>query len=232
MNKALRMGSFAAECHGVRVPDSPFLHDRRIARINSGNYESQEINGALHVVRPGDRVLELGAGLGIVGAVVARNAQPSRVLSYEANPALIPHIRRLYRRNGLDDVISVRNAVLVGHGEDRKSLPFHVRSSYLGSSLIDVGRPAETVEVATEPLIEVMTELSPDVLIIDIEGGELDILRSAYLSAVRACVIEFHPEVYGREGMVACKTILREAGLDRISDHSTRTVWTCERLAG
>lgn len=223
------MEDVAAECHGVRVPNSPFLHAKRIERINAASYESQEISGALHVVQQGDRVLELGAGLGIVGAVIARNAKPARILAFEANPALIPHIRRLYRRNGLDDVISVRNAVLVGPGEDRETLPFHVRTSYLGSSLIDAGRPAETVQVATQSLIEVMADLAPHVLIADIEGGELDILRSADLSAVRACVIEFHPEVYDRDGMIECKNILRKAGLARIDAHSTRTVWTCER---
>ena len=56
----------AAHCLGVDVPQSPFLHENRIQRINEARYEGQEIAGALHVVRQGDNVLELGAGIGYV----------------------------------------------------------------------------------------------------------------------------------------------------------------------
>ena len=58
-----------AECMGVKVPPSPYLTEKRIERINAARYEGQEIAGALHVVGPEDRVVEMGAGLGIVGAV-------------------------------------------------------------------------------------------------------------------------------------------------------------------
>ena len=105
--------SHAAECKGVVVPHSPFLTGTRIERINAARYEGEEIAGALSVVRPGDRVLELGAGLGLVGAVTAKNADPEAVLSFEANPELIPHTRALYRANGLDGLIELRNAVLL-----------------------------------------------------------------------------------------------------------------------
>ena len=88
--------SIAALCKGVRVPHSPFLNETRIRRIQEARYEGEEIAGALHVVRQGDRVLEMGAGLGVVSAVTALNARPARILSFEANPALIPHIRALH----------------------------------------------------------------------------------------------------------------------------------------
>src|SRR5690606_15260095 len=121
----------AAECLGVRVPHSPFLNERRIERINGARYEGQEIRGALHVVRPGDRVLEMGSGIGLVGAVVAANAKPAEVRSYEANPALIPHIQALYALNGLESVISVRNEVLVGGDTRPETMEFHISGSYL-----------------------------------------------------------------------------------------------------
>lgn len=222
-------GAFAAMCHGVGVPPSPFLHDQRIRRINAGRYEGQEIGGALAMVRPGDRVLELGAGLGVVGAVVAKNASPERVQSYEANPNLIPHIQRLYADNGLGGVISVRNEVLVGPEETRPKLTFNVHKSYLGSSLLDIDKVSEQVEVPATPLAEVMAELNPQVLLVDIEGGELEILKSIDLTGVRAVVMEFHPDAYGIPGMRRCKGILRKAGFAKVEEHSTRHVWTCAR---
>ncbi len=219
-----------ALCLGVKVPPSPFLNDTRIERINAARYEGQEIKGALHVVREGDTVLEMGAGIGIVGAVIAHNAKPAKVLSYEANPALIPHIEALYALNGLEDTISVTNRVLLSAPDRPKKMTLHVTNSYLGSSLIQrKNRATRAVEVDTDGFNEICTNARPSVLIMDIEGGELDILRDADLSGIRAIVMEFHPEAYGVEGMRTCKQILRDAGFARVEDCSTRLVWTCQR---
>ena len=65
----------------------------------------------------------------------------------------------------------------------------------------------------------------------DIEGGELELLRHADLGQFRAMVLEFHPEAYGVEGMRECKAIIRDAGFERLPEKSTRTVWTCERVS-
>lgn len=57
----------AATCLGVKVPNSPFLNESRIERLNAGRYEGQEILGVMSTVTEDDRVLELGAGIGVVG---------------------------------------------------------------------------------------------------------------------------------------------------------------------
>ncbi len=223
-------GQAAAHYLGVDVPGSPFLNETRIKRINSGRYEMQEIAGGLAVVRHGDRVLELGAGIGLVGAVIARNRKPEKVVSFEANPTLLPHINDLYRLNGLTGTIEVRNQVLISSPDRPGSLPFHIHNSYLGSSLGgDPQRARETVEVQTQSYDDVCNELKPTVLIMDIEGGELDFLEHANLAGLRAMVIEFHPKAYGVGGMRRCKKILRDAGFEPIGDLSTRMVWVAER---
>lgn len=228
MARSSKTPSHVAECLGVKVPDSPMLTPTRIARINAARYEGQEIAGALEVVREGDRVLELGAGLGIVGAVVAHNAKPAQVLSFEANPSLIEHINALYALNGLTDRMSVRNEVLISASDAPTTLPFHVRNSYLGSSLIEADNRATTrVDVPTANYAEVHKTFAPSVLLMDIEGGELEFLRHASLDGIRAIVIEFHPEAYGKEGMQECKNILERAGFAKVPNHCTRLVWTC-----
>lgn len=220
----------AAECLGVRVPASRFLHEKRIERINAARYEGQEIAGALHVVGEDDTVLEIGAGIGLVGAVIAANCRPRAVHSFEANPDLIPEIEALYAANGLQDRIGVRNIVLVSDPDRPETMPFHVHNSYLGSSLIgDQARAARTVDVPTAGFAETCAEIAPTVLVMDIEGGELDLLRHADLTGFRAVVLEFHPAAYGVDGMKECKSILRDAGFERVDEKSTRTVWTCLR---
>ncbi len=225
---ATHAASHVAECHGVKVPDSPMMTPERAERINAARYEGQEIAGALHVIRKGDHVLELGAGLGLVGAIAAKNGNPDKVLSFEANPNLIEHINALYALNDLGDRIEVRNEVLISAPDAPQTMTFHIRNSYLGSSLIDTDRRATTqVDVPTADYAKIHEDFKPDVLLMDIEGGELEFLRHASLDGVRAVVIEFHPEAYGVEGMRECKSILEKAGFTKVTGHCTRHVWTC-----
>ncbi len=218
----------AAECHGVKVPQSPMITPERAVRINLARYEGQEIAGALEVIRSDDRVLEMGAGIGLVGAITAKNGRPEKVLSFEANPRLIQHINALYALNGLEDRIEVRNEVLMSDPNAPETVAFHIRNSYLGSSLIDTDtRQTTRVEVPTTSYAALHASYKPTVLLMDIEGGELDFLRHASLKGIRAIVIEFHPGAYGKDGMRECKTILEQAGFMKVPEHSTRHVWTC-----
>ena len=216
----------AANCLGVVVPSSPFLNEQRIARINAARYEGQEIRGALAVVRPGDRILEMGAGLGLVGAVALLRGQAAHLLSFEANPDLILHIQALYDRNGLSDRCSLRHQVLTTGPEAPAFMPFFLRNSYLASSLIDSKRPTRKVSVPTADFDGVVQAYRPDVLLMDIEGGELAMIDTVAQARFRAIVIEFHPEVYGDAGMRHCKASLTRAGYKKLPDHCNRRVWT------
>ncbi len=221
-----------AECKGVKVPPSPYLNETRIRRINEARYEGQEIAGALAVTGPEDRVIELGAGLGVVGAVVQRNARPAAMVSFEANPEMIPHIEALYALNRIKSKIRLHNKVLMAAPERPDHVSFFLRNSFLGSSLADTEkRETREVHVPTADYEALRTSFAPSVLIMDIEGGELELLRHASLEGLRAMVIEFHPEVYGRSGMRECKNILRDAGFQKVEEVSTRTVWTVRRPA-
>ncbi|MFZ7093257.1 FkbM family methyltransferase [Primorskyibacter sp. 2E233] len=222
--------AIAAECKGVRVPASPFLTETRIRRIEEARYEGEEIAGALAIVQRDDRVLEMGAGLGIVGAVIAVNARPAAVLSFEANPDLVPHIKALHQENGLQNKVELRNQVLISAPDRPETVTFYLRNSFLGSSLIDQSsRRTRPVEVPTASFAEVRKAFRPTVLIMDIEGGELDFLTHADLAGIRAVVIEFHPDVYGIDGAKTCKDRLRQLGFRKQVEHSTRFVWTCVR---
>ena len=197
--------TIAAQCRGVDVPASPFLTETHLRQMSEGHYEGDKIAGALAVVRPGDRVLELGAGLGVVSAVIARSAAPARVLSFEANPALVPHIRALHALNGLENRIELRNQMLTS-GPDRPGV------------------------ASGAALDEVLRAFRPDVLIVDIESGTPEFLEHARLHGIRAVVIRFHPGVYGEDGAKTCKDRLRTLGFQTDERVSTRLVWTCTRM--
>ena len=223
-----------AECHGIEVLQTPYIFQPWLIRkINNGRYEKPEIAGALAVVRPGDKVLELGAGLGIVGASVAANCQPAAIRAYEANPDLLPHIEALYAHNGLSDRLDLRNAILLSDANAPQSLPFHISDRFSFSSIQTPEKKyARSVDIPTAAWAEVRDEFAPNVLLMDIEGGEADFLAHADLSGLRAVVVEFHPGLYGKEGMRRCKQYLRAAGFQPIPEISQRTVWAAERTDG
>lgn len=224
------MDNIVATCHGLRVPGSTLITDEDARWIDKEGYEGHEIRGAMHVTTPEDRVLELGTGLGIVSGAVALNCQPQAVLSFEANPDLLPHIRELHRVNRLENTISVENAVLCGTGPRPALIDFNIAGDFRSSSLLKRGKaPVQTIKVPTAGFAEVVAGFRPSVLLMDIEGGELSLLRDADLSAFRAVIIEFHPGAYSDEGMEECKNILVSAGFDPLESHSTRRIWTCTR---
>ncbi len=219
-----------ADYYGVNIPDSEFLNEKRISRLQRGIYESHEVRGALHVVRSSDVVMELGTGIGAVGAATLINAKPERLVSYEGNPTLLPVIQKLYAANNLTSKVALYNRILLGSSDRPATIPFNVHNSYLGSSLtIDREKKGYIVEVPTGDFNAALAEHKPDVLLMDIESGELEILQNTTLNGVRAIVIEFHPKIYGVAGMRTCKNALRSMGFEAIPDLSTRKVWVAER---
>jgi FkbM family methyltransferase len=163
--------------------------------LAAGIYERPEIDGLSRVIRPGDRILELGAGLGIITALAARAAGSAGVVrAYEANSALIPDTLAFFAANRITTVDLV-NAVLV---PEKNPAPrtFHLAGSFAESSLMGAnGRnPQGTVDVPAECLADVLKSFGPDVLVCDIEGAEAELLSELPPSSLRAAVVEMHPD--------------------------------------
>lgn len=206
--------AIVATCHGIDVPAAPHLGPGMIASLARGAYERREFEAARAAIRPGARILELGAGSGFVGAAIARHCAPEAVLSFEANPALLPHIARLYSVNGLEDVISVRHAVVLSAPDAPETATFHVRGNFLGSGLAVAKNPekAQAVDVPVVRYDLLKAGFPHDVLVMDIEGAEEAFLADADLAGVETVIFEAHRQIYGREGMRACRRALDGAG--------------------
>lgn len=225
--------SVIAVYHGIEVLSAPHFAPGMIRSLGNGRYERGEIKTALASVRPGDRILEMGAGSGVVGAVIAKNCSPSAVLSVEANGHLIPHISELYRHNSLAETISVRHCVVLSQDDAPEEIGFRVRGNFLGSRLAtnEPERGAlELVKVARYK--DLKAEFPHNVLIMDIEGAELEFLRGADLSGLDLVVFEVHRNVYGREGMREIRRTLARKGFsidDEISEAGVHVYRTAVR---
>lgn len=166
-----------------------------VSVLIGGIYERPEIEGLRRAIRPGDRVLELGAGLGIISALAARAAGPEgRVRAYEANATLLEDTLAFFAANRITTVDLV-NAVLVPEANPAPR-SFHLAGSFAESSLMgaDGRNPQGMVEVRAESLADVLGSFRPDVLICDIEGAEAELLSALPASTLRAAVVEMHPD--------------------------------------
>lgn len=201
---------------GVEVLRSPHMRPKTVQRLLEGEYETPERKLGLKAVPEGARILEMGAGAGIVGAIIARNCKPAAMMSIEANPRLLPEIRSLYDHNGLGGVIELRNCLVMAGPDTPESMTFNVSKHFLGSGLHLVQeKTLWAVEVPVTRYDTLKREFPHDVIIMDIEGAELDFLTHADLSGVKVVVVEMHRKIYGGDGMRACRKALRKAGFDQ-----------------
>ena len=159
-----------------------------------GTYEAHECDLVERVVRSGDRVLEIGAGIGLVSLVATRLCGEGHVFSYEANPDLEPVIRKNYRLNGWAPDLTMRAVT-----SDGRDLPFFRSSNVVSSSVVDRSLAGDRIVVESLAINDLIDEHRPSVVIMDVEGSEVDLLSTADLSRVRTLIAEMHPHIVGKE---------------------------------
>lgn len=220
-----------ASFHGVEVPDAPHLGPTMIANLNSGRYERREVEAALAIITSEDKVVEMGAGAGVVGAAIAKNCQPQTLLSFEASYKLIDHARALYAQNGLSDQIELRNQIILSDPNPPENVDFFIRGNFLGSGMeITKGQAgAEKVQVPVAAWSDVKDACQPTVLVMDIEGAELAFFRHADLTGIRAIIAELHRHIYHRPGMREIRDGLAAQGFTENPDLSRAGVFAFER---
>jgi FkbM family methyltransferase len=172
-------------------------------------YEAPEQHLLQRAVRPGDRVLEVGAGIGFIGLLSARLAgQAGRVVSYEANPRLKPVIEANYALNPLNPELRMRAIT-----RDGAPVSFHVSDNVVSSSLYHRAETQSEVTVESDSLEAALADVAPDVLVMDVEGAEVDLLAEGDLAPVRCAVIELHPHIVGEARITALLESLEQRGL-------------------
>ena len=192
LKRALNRLRGGADVSGVWLPiDRGVLSPRMELSLAAGRYEARERAMATRVIQPGDVVLELGSGLGFISSYVRQCTGAGKIICVEANPRLIPYIRSVHALNAVANV-EVLNRVVVTTDGTPQTFPFYCRNDFWASSLSPVPPYDSVVDVPALPLAEILRTHRPDVLIMDIEGGEIDLLKTPNLGSIRAVVVETH----------------------------------------
>jgi FkbM family methyltransferase len=185
---------------GVRIPFVPtIITPLTEGPLRAGRYEAEECRALRQVLRPGDRVLELGGGIGFLSAFAALTPGVESVVTVEANPRLIPMIHETHRLNGVTRIRLIEGAVTADQGAE---IDFYLRQHFWGSSLDpNLRRYARSVKCPRIAIAPLLKDVKPTVLLCDIEGGEGGLFDNADLSTIRDMVIELHPAAYGLDGV-------------------------------
>ena len=204
---------------GVTLDLSPGLVPRSVATaVFKGSYEAPERVLVAAALRPGDAVVEIGTGIGFISILCARIAGEGRVHSYEANPALERVIRRNYVLNAVVPDLTMKAVT-----RDGAPVEFFASDNIISSSTQDRGLSATRMRVESEALDAVLGRHRPAVVVIDIEGAEIDVLSDSALGGVRDLVIELHPHITGEEATRRMLDGLRARGFRQERERSTRT---------
>ena len=182
-----------------------------------GGYEAAELRTITANLESKDVVLEAGSGIGLISAYCASRIGGDRVYTYEANSEMEPLIRDVYLRNGVSP-----NIEFSALGLQEGMTSFFLHKNFWSSST----RTSANSRYITVPVRNINAEISriqPNFLIMDIEGGEAELLREMDLSTIEKISIELHTRILGEETVEELRQILIDNGFHINENYSTIT---------
>ncbi|MFO0749505.1 MAG: FkbM family methyltransferase [Myxococcota bacterium] len=211
---------------GVRLRLGLHLTPGVAAAIRDGHYEREEVAFVEALVRPGDRLMEVGTGLGLVATVAARRLGDASVATWEANPRIVAAARDTFALNGVAPTL---HHGLVGARDGRADL--FVPPDFWRASTRRFRRLTHRVRVPMTSFTAACDAARPTILVVDAEGAELELSACRGWEHARVVVLEVHPELIGRDGVATVLARLAERGLVVTRWCARRRVAVLERSA-
>jgi FkbM family methyltransferase len=183
--------------------------------VYCGLHEFAEMGFLLHLLRPKDLFLDVGANIGSYTILAARVCK-ARAIAFEPDPDAAGALRRNLAINHLSALVDVREAALGGvHGQ----IPFTVGLDTMNR----VARPGDkwTRVVSVERLDDIPEAAAPTLIKLDVEGFEEQVLSGASRVLESPSLLAVHSELCSP----TVQDTLRSFGFEhRFYDPFTRTL--------
>ena len=224
----------------VRVGGFSVFSDDRYASnirdaLDQGYYEARERELLQMLLRPGDKVIELGAGIGVVAMTAASIVGENNVTAFDANPEILTDATENFQRNGFRN-IATRAGLLRNrrHYAPNCFSNFYVDSEFWASRLDASAHTPGIIKVVQAPVYCLEDEIAAfgaNVLLCDIEGGETDLLSEADLSGVGLIIVETHSWIAGQAAIdaMARKIVVQDFAAEISEERSAVSVFARRR---
>jgi FkbM family methyltransferase len=187
-----RLTQSPVDVGGVRIRVHKSFSYGTVRALCSKYYEGPERRLIETEIQRNDTVMEIGGGLGYISTICSLRTDPARVFVYEANPKMEKIIRDTHCLNGVTPHLSMRMV-----GKERGAATFYVSNNFLVSSLFPSEEASEAITVKVVSFREELERIKPTILIVDIEGGECELLGEFPLPSCRLVMFELHPKILG-----------------------------------
>ena len=174
---------------GLRMDLDASIGPKIFHLLRSGAYEAGDFDLYRSHLVHGERVLDLGGGVGVTAAYCAL-ITGCEVIVVEPNPRLHPLIRRQATVNGVHVRIDTRCAIATNAMDH---VPFYLHAELWRSTLVpEPHERYQQIQVDTVAVNSLIEATRPDVLIVDIEGAEQDLFHSAPCHLPKKLFVEIH----------------------------------------
>ncbi|UAW98653.1 hypothetical protein KEM63_01315 [Halopseudomonas nanhaiensis] len=184
-----------------------------------GDYEQSDLELISEHVVPGDRVLELGGGVGVTASWAAR-CSGQAIVVVEPNRVLHGQIAVNIALNGQAGRVVDGMAVSDAHTTESITLGIHEDFWWSGAQRVD--QFIKQVECKALKISELLAHHKPSVLVVDIEGLETTLFPCRLNPELRLILVEIHTPDIGDRSTVEVINAISEMGLklSRVRAHS------------
>jgi FkbM family methyltransferase len=168
--------------------------DAATCNLYTGLYEFPEMSFLLHVLRPNDVFVDVGANIGSY-TVLAASVRGARSIAIEPVPTTFRHLLRNVGLNAIHDRVSLHN---IGVGSTARRLKFTSARDCVNHVVADDEATAsDIIEVDVRTLDDVVGEAMPVLIKIDVEGYEAEVIDGAASTLAKDSLLAVIMEING-----------------------------------
>ena len=209
----------------IKIYNSLIVFPKKTEKIYLGNYyyggyEKQEQQFIEKYLQSEDTVLELGGNIGVISNEINRKLKnKGNHVVLEPNPRMIKFLRKNKNLN------SAGYKIVEGIISSKKLVNFYISKNILSSSSRIISEEKINPELFLIKDLEKKYSLKFNVLVMDIEGAEIELIEEFDLSLIEKLIIEFHPGKTKESEIKSCKLLLLSYGLKMIEHKDNVEFW-------